>query len=194
MVFLLPDQSLADGTAAAIYIKIPLSDDFRLLGAIANDKQSAIFKLNNPAQDAANANPAAATGVKDDIMVDDATLQPVNESGGPNIVLGISVEPVATIQSQLANLRSGQQPQSMGSDVVPFKDTQQTAQNQLQMNPTLVKLMAQRIIKNAFNFLLGFANGSAGHETVPLKTFQDWWAKFEKRVDLDPGWLDKIDD
>ncbi|KAI7114770.1 hypothetical protein KC352_g34547, partial [Hortaea werneckii] len=48
------------------------------------------------------------------------------------------------------------------------------------------KVMAQRIIGNAFNFLASF-----GSETVPLKAFQDWWTKFEKKVELDPSFLER---
>lgn len=55
-------------------------------------------------------------------------------------------------------------------------------------------VLARRIIQNAFNFLSSFA-GSAGvgqqEEVVPLKAFRDWWVKFEKKVELDPGFLER---
>lgn len=50
------------------------------------------------------------------------------------------------------------------------------------------KVLAQRIIGNAFNFLASF-----GSDTVPLKAFQDWWTKFEKKVELDPSFLERED-
>lgn len=53
------------------------------------------------------------------------------------------------------------------------------------------KLLAQRIIKNAFNFLASFSGGQDGQEVVPLKSFQDWWARFERRVENDPGFLER---
>ena len=57
------------------------------------------------------------------------------------------------------------------------------------------RLLAQRIIKNAFNFLAGFAGNTAnGVEVVPLKSFQDWWTKFERRVQNDPGFLERDED
>jgi hypothetical protein len=56
-------------------------------------------------------------------------------------------------------------------------------------------VLAQKIIKNAFNFLASFAgNGPGGSEVVPLKSFQDWWAKFEKRIERDPGFLERDED
>jgi hypothetical protein len=56
------------------------------------------------------------------------------------------------------------------------------------------KVLAQRIIGNAFNFLASFAAGDSsgrGTEVVPLKAFQDWWTKFERRVNLDPTFLER---
>jgi hypothetical protein len=57
------------------------------------------------------------------------------------------------------------------------------------------RVLAQRIIKNAFNFLASFAGNTAnGIEVVPLKSFQDWWAKFERKVQNDPGFLEREED
>jgi len=64
---------------------------------------------------------------------------------------------------------------------------------------TTTVVLAQRIIKNAFNFLASFAgnvpvpgsSGTAGVEVVPLKAFQDWWIKFESKVKNDPTFLEK---
>ena len=50
------------------------------------------------------------------------------------------------------------------------------------------KVLAQRIIKNAFNFLASFEGGDG---MVPLRTFEGWWRKFESRVNSDPGFLEK---
>jgi len=61
----------------------------------------------------------------------------------------------------------------------------------LARRPPKTKILAQRIIKNAFNFLASFAGGAGGSEMVPLKAFQEWWAKFERRVENDPGFLER---
>ncbi|KAK3067691.1 hypothetical protein LTS18_000975, partial [Coniosporium uncinatum] len=46
VVFLLPNTPLPPDTAAAVYIQLPNSNgEFKLLGAIANEKPSAIFKV-----------------------------------------------------------------------------------------------------------------------------------------------------
>lgn len=61
--------------------------------------------------------------------------------------------------------------------------------------PPQTKKLAQRIIKDAFNFLASFVGtaGPGGQEVVPLKSFQDWWVKFERKVQNDPGFLERDD-
>lgn len=61
----------------------------------------------------------------------------------------------------------------------------------LARRPPTTKVLAQRIIKNAFNFLASFAGGAGGSEMVPLKAFREWWVKFERRVENDPGFLER---
>ena len=92
--------------------------------------------------------------------------------------LGISIEPVPNIQAQLAALESrSQSTANAASNSVPS-----------------TKVLARRIIENAFNFLSGFSGTAAGGlEVVPLKAFQDWWTKFERRVEMDPSFLEKTE-
>ncbi|KAG0134326.1 hypothetical protein HOY82DRAFT_584195 [Tuber indicum] len=59
-------------------------------------------------------------------------------------------------------------------------------------------VLARRIITDAFNFLSSFASAADGsrgergwEELVPLKAFRDWWVKFEKKIELDPGFLER---
>ncbi|KAL8981075.1 MAG: hypothetical protein Q9177_005686, partial [Variospora cf. flavescens] len=46
---------------------------------------------------------------------------------------------------------------------------------------------------NAFNFLASFAGQTTvgGEEMVPLRSFRGWWEKFERRVENDPGFLER---
>ncbi|KAK5683933.1 hypothetical protein LTS10_003796 [Elasticomyces elasticus] len=145
VVFLLPGTQLPPGTAASVYVQIPPSQEFRLLGGIGTGKESAIFKVSGG---------AAASG---------------------DIVVGISIEPAEQVEAQLANLKAGQQ--SSGAMVLT---------GAANGSPATTKVLAQRIIGNAFNFLASF-----GSDVVPLKAFQDWWVKFEKKVELDPSFLER---
>ena len=86
--------------------------------------------------------------------------------------LGISVEPVADVKRLLDQLETGKQVNGVGAPST--------------------KVLAQRIIKQAFNFVSSFSGrvGEGGVEVVPLKAFEEWWRKFERRVDLDPSFLE----
>ena len=149
IVFLLPGNQLPDGTAAAIYLQMPGQQEFKFLGAIANEKQSAIFKCSVP------------NGVTGDVN------------------LGISVEPAANVKAQLDQLEASKQ--YAGVNGAGGK-----------ADAPSTKVLAQRIIKHAFNFVSSFSGtlGEGGVEVVPLKAFAEWWRKFERRVDVDPSFLE----
>jgi hypothetical protein len=166
VVFMLPGSVLPPGTAAAVYIQLPGQPEFKLLGAIGNEKQSAIFKVSLPGS-------TAAEDSEINMALDTTTS--VNAQGmAGDVNLGISVESAANIQSQLAALRA-----------------EPSTSNAIMRRPPSTKLLAQRIIKDAFNFLASFAGGQGGREVVPLKSFQDWWTKFERRIENDPGFLER---
>jgi protein Hikeshi len=182
VVFILPGNSLPPNTAAGVHIQLPGSTEFRFLGAIGNEKPSAIFRVN-------------LTGPKSrgdvDAMADSTVSATALSSSTPpepsigDINLGISVEPAANIQAQLATLQSQTQQTQSQSPTLP------TSAMVVHRPPPQTKVLAQRIIRDAFNFLASFAGGGGGQEVVPLKSFQDWWRKFERRVENDPGFLER---
>ena len=170
VVFILPGVVLPPDTAATVYIQIPPSPDFKLLGAIGPGKESAIFKVNGIK--------SGPRGIDEDSMTDEAASTPANvaQAAGSEIAVGISIEPAAQVEQQLATLKM---PPTDPSTAMVRAGVAQGAQ-------VSTKVLAQRIIGNAFNFLASF-----GSDTVPLKAFQDWWVKFEKKVDLDPSFLER---
>jgi protein Hikeshi len=101
--------------------------------------------------------------------------------------LGISLEPLGAIDAQVQTLHP---PSTMavGRPLPPLS------------------LIAQRIAKNLFNFLGSFAtqNLPPGVMTlgelrpnstyIPLKAFEDWWSKFNHKVENDPGFLERESD
>ncbi|KIW33601.1 uncharacterized protein PV07_00437 [Cladophialophora immunda] len=152
-VFLHPNNLLPPGTAAGVYMQLPGEQGFKFLGAIGNEKPSALFRVNLP--EAIANNPSAG-----------------------QVNLGISVEPAENIQAQMLQLQ--QQSPTVSNATALVK------------RPPDTRVLAQRIIRNAFNFLASFAGNTAnGIEVVPLKSFQDWWTKFERRVQNDPGFLER---
>jgi hypothetical protein len=191
VVFLLPGTVLPPNTAAAIYLQSPESKptpngpEFRFLGAIGNEKPSAIFRIGSSAQ------PRRSENEEEDEMLDeDATA--VRDVTNGQVTLGISIEPAQNVAAQLATLSNPSAPEPLSSSSSSTALVRQTPQ-QKQMT---TKVLAQRIIGNAFNFLASFAESDPykkGEEVVPLKSFRDWWSKFERRIEMDPAFLERED-
>ena len=116
--------------------------------------------------------------------------EPTLEGGG-EITLGISLESAEQVAAQIASLHPPPPPSSAagnsGALVVAGRGS-----GGGKVDTTV---LAQRIIKNAFNFLASFSgNLDGGVEVVPLKAFEEWWRKFEGRVRSDPGFLERDGD
>lgn len=173
VVFLLPGTQLPDGTAASVYVQIPPSQDFKFLGGIGPGKESAIFKVSGLKYGGSNE-------LDGDAMTDDAGQPSANTNNtvpaGADIVVGISIEPAAQVDAQMTSLKEP-------AGVAPMALVPQQSST---AGRVTTKVLAQRIIGNAFNFLSSF-----GSDTVPLKAFQDWWTKFERKVELDPSFLER---
>lgn len=170
VVFLLPGITLPDATAAAIYLVTPPSSptqtepNSKFLGGIGPGKESAIFKLGGATTSASN------------------------------VVIGISLEPADSVAARIAELSSSSSSTSNSTTsgaLVPVSGPGAVAlageAGARQQPSTLV--LAQRIIKNAFNFLASFSGTAGQVEVVPLKAFEEWWKKFEGRVRSDPGFF-----
>jgi hypothetical protein len=179
VVFSLPGNVLPADAAAACYLQLSPTDDFQLLGALNNEKQSAIFKIRTTDVSAAM---SGVGTVDEDTMTDGAGAPATDER---TLTLGISLEPVAQVEANLIALKASRQNSGNSQALVRAGAAQPLART-----PTNTKLLAQRIIANAFNFLASFANGG-GHDVVPLKSFEEWWKKFEKKIELDPSFLER---
>ncbi|KAK2737432.1 hypothetical protein FQN57_007522 [Myotisia sp. PD_48] len=186
VIFLLPGTTLPPNAAAAVYIQFPNlspadgngnlpSPEFRFLGAIANEKPSAIFKVTLP-----NAKRVKTEAEQEDEMMDVGAAAASIDVTNPNatITLGVSIEPAQAVSEKLAVVQASR---STGG----------------QVSSVSTKVLAQRIIGNAFNFLASFAASdpmAQGKEVVPLQSFHDWWAKFQRKIDTDPGFLEREQD
>ena len=107
------------------------------------------------------------------------------------VTLGISIEPAASIAAQMAELEAQKGGQNAEQALV-LRNGKAGGNAEGNMDTTQ---LAQRIIKNAFNFLASFSGNLAnGVEVVPLKAFEEWWRKFEGRIKADPGFLERQGD
>ena len=123
----------------------------------------------------------------------DAPETPTGGGIHGDITLGISLESSSSVSAQISALQLSSQPQptnpSSALVIAPRTGTE------IQKKGPDTLLLAQRIIKNAFNFLASFSgNINGGVEVVPLKAFEEWWRKFEGRVRSDPGFLERDGD
>jgi hypothetical protein len=169
-VFSLPGQELPPDAAAAIFIQMLPSTEFKLVGALSSQRPSTMFKINT------------ATAGDDDIMLDELPMP----SGGPAVVVGIEIQPADQVKTLLAE----QKAKNSISISISNPSTTTTTQMVLsRASPVTTKVLAQRIIANAFNFLASF-----GSDTVPLKAFEAWWSKFESKVNNDPSFLERPQD
>ncbi|KAI4214976.1 MAG: hypothetical protein LQ351_002692 [Letrouitia transgressa] len=183
VVFLVPGINLPPSTVAAVYIQFPHTE-FKLLGAIGNDKQTAIFRVRDGED-----NGRSSSGLEsEEEMADVDGGASVPNLSQEQVTVGISVEPASDVEMQLAwNAAAAAEKKS---SALVLANRSQVA------SPLSTKVLAQRIIKNAFNFLASFAGETkvGGEEMVPLKSFRGWWEKFERRVENDPGFLERQDD
>lgn len=200
VVFFLPGTVLPPNTGAAIYVQLPdpttgNPTDFRFIGALANEKPSGIFHVQPQPQ----SNPTRRSEAEEeDEMLDEGTGGGGAAAGGTAagasssvVTLGISIEAAQTIAPQLSALES-----ERGAGPSPSTALVPLSAEQRQQKQVTTKVLAQRIIGSAFNFLASFAESDPnrnGQEVVPLKSFRDWWTKFERRVEMDPGFLERED-
>lgn len=169
VVFLLPGIVLPPTTAAAIYLITP----------------------PNPAAGQPDPIPKFLGGVgpgKESAIFKLSADTPTSSQ----IILGISIEDGASVGARIDELNAAKTSSSSSPPSSSSQALVLTSKQQQQQQPTTL-VLAQRIIKNAFNFLSSFSGQAGAVEVVPMRAFEDWWRKFESRVRTDPGFLERDD-
>ncbi|KAH9474638.1 Protein OPI10-like protein [Psilocybe cubensis] len=155
-VFLLGTVPFPDGFGAAVHFFWP-GKGFQLLGVLSNEKPSAIFRLkgtySGPSSSTAQNKFSSYSSVGPD-MQQDVTA-----------ILGLSIEPISTIQQQLEQLPSA----LASTNASPAKD------------PTM---LAERIVKHLFNYISGFVSGGpmSPDVAIPMSVIQRWYEMFISKV------------
>lgn len=167
VIFLLPGVVLPSNTAAAIYLVTPPD---RAQG-----------------QEVPNSKFLGGVGPGKESAIFKLNESSISASSGGQIVLGISIEDAGSVASRITELQAAKSSTAAPGSLALVP----AGQAQTQQPSTLV--LAQRIIKNAFNFLSSFSGQAGQVEVVPMKAFEDWWRKFESRVRSDPGFLERDD-
>ncbi|KAI9190011.1 hypothetical protein H9P43_001444 [Blastocladiella emersonii ATCC 22665] len=190
------------GFAATVHIQLP-GRDWQMLGALSNDKPSAIFRLSG----LRGLDGSAAGSTEDMDMTDAATalaLPPAN--------LGISVEPIDLVMQQLAALPSSRQSAmsmsggSGGSASSALSQSTHILQNLYNyvtsFATTALPPMAHTVggVPAAAVNAFGFGGGAApttqvrDDSWIPVKAFEAWYSRAVQRVKNDPNYFDKAMD
>lgn len=168
VIFLLPGVVLPSNTAAAIYLVTPPD---RAQG-----------------QEVPNSKFLGGVGPGKESAIFKLNESSVSASSGGQIILGISIEDAGSVASRITELQAAKSSTAAPGSLALVP----AGQTQSQQQPSTL-VLAQRIIKNAFNFLSSFSGQAGQVEVVPMKAFEDWWRKFESRVRSDPGFLERDD-
>ncbi|GMM30785.1 Opi10 protein [Martiniozyma asiatica (nom. inval.)] len=198
-IFMLPNvQFDPDYTALIFYqiqsnlknvdnLSLTTNNEFKLLGCLDAQKQSAIFKLN-PGKSIIE----RASLQEGDIDMD-MDMDMVGDNNGSNIynnhnkesvniIIGISIEKNEIAMGQLDILRTNRDAKALIKPDVNVKPVN-ISQNQ-------IFEVSNKIIGNAYNFLSSFSDMNG---KVELRKFNDWWDKFKIKMQRDPDYLKKLE-
>ncbi|CAG8485210.1 2955_t:CDS:2 [Ambispora gerdemannii] len=189
VVFLLGTISFEPGYAATVHFLWPGPSPggegtWKLLGMLSNEKPSAIFRLRGTIIPVSGSSSTkfltGNTSMETNDMSD--TTQPAPQV---TATLGISIEAIALVESQMANL--------------PTTNSVLTPDNLSQV--------ATNMLRNLYNYVTSFATSSSPlgmqiigqnidmyQSYIPLKAFQDWYDGFMRKVKIDPGMVLKGDE
>ncbi|KAJ7165140.1 DUF775-domain-containing protein, partial [Mycena filopes] len=164
-VFLLGTVPFPDGYGCTVHFYWP-GRGFQLLGMLSNDKPSAIFRLRGtftPASASSNTH-SAFSGSSSAMQIQQ---DPQAQAEQITAILGLSVEPLADIATQLAALNM-------------------TAVTKAQPPAADPTLLAERVVKNLFNYVSGFTGGGGvgvGPDVaVPMGLIVKWYENFVGKV------------
>ncbi|KAJ2457435.1 hypothetical protein GGF42_002680 [Coemansia sp. RSA 2424] len=158
VVFLLGTIPFEAGYAATVHLLWP-NRSWQMLGALSNDKPSAIFRL------------------KATIAPEEAASMP-----GVNAELGISIEPIQAVEQQLQQMR--QQPGASNALVV----AQQGQPPSMQAAQQFAERTLQSLFDFAMSFAtrpdasMGGLGSGAAVQVLPVKAFEDWYNSFLRKV------------
>lgn len=154
-VFLLGTIPFPEGYGATVHFYWP-GKGFQLLGMLSNEKPSAIFRLRGTF----TPNTASSTHT----AFSSAPLSAQDLANDVTAVLGLSVEPLVQIQTQMSTLPSA------------------VAKSDPARDPTV---LAERIVKHLFNYVSGFVGGGGGvtpESAVPMSIIAKWYDSFMNKV------------
>ncbi|AET38340.1 Opi10p Ecym_2627 [Eremothecium cymbalariae DBVPG len=189
-LFILPNVTIPPEFIAMVYFKLSPDEEFKLFGQLGTNKQSAIFKVKLP-----NANVPQPTvsneGLGEIDMEDDNISATDGIHNISELIIGISIESYEQAAAKIEQLRSERTANvHSGTLVVRNQAMSVKTPGQLaRIYPVLTLQLASKIVQHAYNYLTGFLDEKSN---VPIKKFETWWEKFQKRLENDGTFLDEV--
>lgn len=165
IVIFLVGTPLPPNLAAGVYFSWPPYQEWKFLGYISNEKPSAVFKLSGT-------NPKPSSEEMEMSSPESSIIQ-----------IGISIEPIQSIQQQISQKEFQQSStSSYSSALVPITTP----------SPNDMIRFCQKMLENLFNYALSFSKKTTGFapssqmETIPTEVFKKWYENFEGKLQKDP--------
>ncbi|KAF9339813.1 hypothetical protein BGZ91_004611 [Linnemannia elongata] len=211
VVFLLGTIPFQQGFAATVHLLWP-NKTWQLLGMLSNEKASAIFRLKAGGSKS-SAQPSTTGASITDMSIDSSsstTTTPITAT------LGISIEPIDVVKSQIATLASSSSSSSSTSTVpsnalVPLSSINNS--NTTTASPDSVAALAQKVMSHLYNHVTSFATavvpqgstvlvptggpgsamGALANQAdmtfLPVRAFNDWFQNVVRKAKADPMFL-----
>ncbi|AMD18833.1 HBL069Wp [Eremothecium sinecaudum] len=189
-LFILPGVTFPPEYLATVYFKLSPDEEFKLFGQLGAEKPSAIFKVKLPNPSLNNRSTTSeGLGEIDMDNEEGVAASPHNIS---ELIIGISIEPREMALAKLAQWKA-EQSQTVNNNALVVRKSAtgsiSTPGELARAYPSLTQQLASKIVQHAYNYLTGFVDSS---NSVPIKKFENWWDKFNKRLENDATFLDEI--
>ncbi|KAF8946624.1 hypothetical protein BGZ52_008564 [Haplosporangium bisporale] len=210
VVFLLGTIPFQPGYAATVHLLWP-NKTWQLLGMLSNDKASAIFRLK-----AARPSNTGSTGNANDMAMEGAG----SGSSPVTATLGISMEPIDVVMSQISSMNSSSSSSSTGTSSMSSIPSNALVPLSVgsSSSPDSVAAVAQKVMSHLYNHVTSFATsvlppgstvlvptGGPGSSMnvlaggaqatdssyLPVKAFNDWFQNVVRKVKADPNFLSR---
>ncbi|KAF9538295.1 hypothetical protein EC957_006944 [Mortierella hygrophila] len=210
VVFLLGTIPFQHGSAATVHLLWP-NKTWQLLGMLSNEKASAIFRLK--ANGSKSTAQQSTTGASiSDMSIDSSSSTTTSPTTAPiTATLGISIEPINVVMSQIATLASSSSSTSTvpSNALVPLS----SINNNNTASPDSVAAIAQKVMSHLYNHVTSFATAvvpqgstvlvptggpgsamsvlanQADMSFLPVRAFNDWFQNVVRKAKSDPMFL-----
>ncbi|KAF9124041.1 hypothetical protein BG015_005191 [Linnemannia schmuckeri] len=158
VVFLLGTMPFQQGSAATVHLLWP-NKTWQLLGMLSNEKASAIFRLKTNGSKSTTAQQSTTGASISDMSMDSSSSTTTSASTTPiTATLGISIEPIDVVMSQIATLASSSSSSSSTAPskaLVPLSSINNNSATTV--SPDSVAAIAQKVMSHLYNHVTSFA-------------------------------------